>query len=420
MQLVALLCLKLLNLYFLYLAPIPGQFHLHPVRRVHSANTVQPMAPMLGSLSEQNSYSLPFQEQDDDVSQMEYYQQIHSTSSHTQVITGVGYGFEQQTGPVNYQTDEQLRIRQLEEQVACLQSRLKDREDLVIRQGDTIVHHEDTIARHKATIDHQKCVMKYKNNLIESLIHLPVCLEEKYEMNKFPHGIAVIINNHEFYSTDPAFKSLTDRPGSCADEDHLWEYLGYDVCVLRNLNAVDLTERLKQIAQQNHNNYDSFVCCILSHGYSSGIYGVDGEQVEISDIAIPFKPTNCPTLAGKPKMFFIQACRGEEEDPGFMMEKDGNEEPFCNSLPNEADFLFGYATPPGNVSWRSQRYGSWYISHLCEVLTNYYLHRDLLSMLTIVNYRVSEAYTNKGHKQCPAPVTLLRKQVWFISRSSTE
>jgi len=413
-------------LYVLFIAPIHG--HPHPqVRRVHSANTIQPIALMLGSLSEQASFSLPFQEQDNDVSQLEYYHQIHNTSNHSQVITGVGNGFEPQQGAVTYQTDEQLRIRQLEEQVTCLKLRLQDREDLVICQGDTIIRHEDTIVRYEATISHHKHVMKYKNELIESLINLPVCPEEKYEMNKFPHGIAVIINNHEFYSTSPDTDPLSDRPGSNADEEHLrstWEYLGYDVCVFRNLTAVNITEQLEQIAQQNHRNYDSFVCCILTHGYSTGIYGADGKPVEIGDIANPFKPANCPTLVGKPKLFFIQACRGGKEDSGFALEKDGKlenaEELFCHSLPNEADFLYGYATPPGNVSWRSQRYGTWYISHLCNVLTNYYLHRDLLSMLTIVNYRVSEAYTNRGCKQCPAPVTLLRKQVWFISRSSTE
>ena len=402
---------------------------------------------MLGSLSEQNSYSLPFQEQDNDVSHMEYSYRIHNTSNHSQVINRVGNGFEKQSGVVTYQTCEQLRIRQLEEQVACLQSRLQDREDLVIRQGDTIVHyedtimhhkativrhedtivrHEDTIVRHEVTIDHDRRVIKYKNELIESLISLPVCPVEKYEMNKFPHGIAVIINIFEFYSLDPSFDPpLLDRPGSCADEEHLhstWEYLGYDVCIFRNLTALDLTQRLEQISKQSHENYDSFVCCILSHGYPNGIYGADSKQVEIGDIANLFKPTNCPTLAGKPKMFFIQACRGEKKDTGFVFEKDGKrknlEEPFVHSLPNDADFLFGFATPPGSVSWRSQRYGTWYISHLCEVLTNYYLHRDMLSMLTIVNYRVSEAYTNRGCKQCPAPVTQLRKQVWLISRST--
>ena len=38
------------------------------------------------------------------------------------------------------------------------------------------------------------------------------------------------------------------------------------------------------------------------------------------------------------------------------------------TLPNEADFLLGYATMPGYVSYRSRSSGSWYISKLAEVL----------------------------------------------------
>ena len=247
---------------------------------------------------------------------------------------------------------------------------------------------------------------------------------EKYHMGKTPHGIAVIINNSVFHSAIPTEDPLPDRRGSQVDENNLrvtWEYLQYDVRILKNLTASELTRQLMQIALQNHENYDSFVCCILSHGYLDGVYGTDSKPVKINDIASLFKGNFCPTLADKPKLFFIQACRGDDEDKGVVVQKDAkgdSDDALRHSLPSEADFLFGYATPPGNVSWRSPRYGSWYISKLCEVFVDYAPQQDLLSMLTIVNHKVSEAYTTQGYKQCPAPVTLLRKQVWFFGNSS--
>ena len=246
---------------------------------------------------------------------------------------------------------------------------------------------------------------------------------EKYHMDKTPHGIAVIINNSVFHSAVPTEDPLPDRRGSQVDEDNLrvtWEYLRYDVRILKNLTASELTRQLMQIALQNHEKYDSFVCCILSHGYLDGVYGTDSKPVKINDIASLFKGNFCPTLADKPKLFFIQACRGDDEDRGVVVQKDAkgdSDDAIRHSLPSEADFLFGYATPPGNVSWRSPRYGSWYISKLCEVFVDYAPQQDLLSMLTIVNHKVSEAYTTQGYKQCPAPVTLLRKQVWFFGNS---
>ena len=243
---------------------------------------------------------------------------------------------------------------------------------------------------------------------------------ERYQMHNNPHGIAVIIDNYKFHSTDPDQKPMTNRRGSEVDENSLyalWKYLQYDVCILKNCTAYELFSELKSIASLSHNNYDSFVCCILSHGYSDGVYGADGQPVKIKDIANLFKGRNCPTLFGKPKMFFIQACRGDNDDEGVFssddeIQKDGKDD--SNSLPSDADFLFAFSTAPGKASYRSQRHGSWYISILCEVLNDCASNSDLVSMLITVNDYVSKAYTKDGYKQCPAPVIFLRKQVWFF------
>ena len=190
--------------------------------------------------------------------------------------------------------------------------------------------------------------------------------------------------------------------------------------ILTNLTAADITQQLIKIGQQSHEIYDSFVCCILSHGYLDGIYGADSKPVTIADVAGIFKGSYCPSLIGKPKMFFIQTCRGHSLDVGDI-ENDGNNcnNSLCHSLPSEADFLFGYATPPGRVSFRSTEHGSWYISSLCQVLKDHAHQLDLLSMLTIVNKEVCKAYTAQGYKQCPAPVSLLRKQVWLVQDKSS-
>ena len=239
-------------------------------------------------------------------------------------------------------------------------------------------------------------------------------------MHKNPHGIAVIINNYKFHSTDPDQKPMTNRRGSEVDENSLyalWKYLQYDVCILKNCTASELFSELKRIASLSHYDYDSFVCCILSHGCSDGVYGADGEPVKIKDVANLFEGRNCPSLFGKPKMFFIQACRGDNEDKGVFpsddeIQKDGKGE--NNSLPSDADFSFSYSTAPGKASYRSQQHGSWYISILCHVLNDCAHHLDLVRMLIIVNDHVSKACTKDGYKQCPTPVICLRKQVWFL------
>lgn len=56
---------------------------------------------------------------------------------------------------------------------------------------------------------------------------------------------------------------------------------------------------------------DAFICLFMSHGRENIIFGVDGAPVNIDkDILEPFDAKHCPALAGKPKLFFIQACQG--------------------------------------------------------------------------------------------------------------
>ena len=251
-----------------------------------------------------------------------------------------------------------------------------------------------------------------------------ISIVERYQMDKSPHGIAVIISNHSFHSTHPGHSPMRNRRGAQVDEDNLhtlWKYLGYDVVVLNNRFASELLEDLCKIATLSHSNYDSFVCCILTHGYRGGVYSADGQPVELNTITNLFEGSNCPSLIGKPKMFFIQACRGEDEDKGVFpygdeVEKDGKDD--SKSLPSNADFLLAYSTASGMVSYRSEECGSWYISILCEVLKDHAHSFQLLDMLTFVNNMVSKAYTSKGFKQCPAPVHSLCKQVWFFSNHS--
>lgn len=44
------------------------------------------------------------------------------------------------------------------------------------------------------------------------------------------------------------------------------------------------------------------------------VHGCDGESLPINAILNAFDSKKCPALAGKPKLFFIQACRGGEHE----------------------------------------------------------------------------------------------------------
>ena len=58
-------------------------------------------------------------------------------------------------------------------------------------------------------------------------------------------------------------------------------------------------------SQYNHAESDCFACAILSHGDEGVVYGTDG-IIKIDELVEPIKGNNCPSLIGKPKLFFIQ------------------------------------------------------------------------------------------------------------------
>ncbi|XP_071945631.1 caspase-3-like isoform X2 [Antedon mediterranea] len=276
-----------------------------------------------------------------------------------------------------------------------------------------------------------------------------------YKMCTSPRGLAIIINNDKF-------KTMKQRLGTEYDVRNLqyvFSRLGFDVQKNENLTASGIKALFQALSAFDHSKFDCLVVCILTHGTNGGLFGTDEGIIGIEELTNCFHANKCPTLAGKPKLFFLQACRGESVDNGIestdgasvidqsnvhaarqeftpqqfnfqssltpMSDSAFSSQPemgedlvdaMRDKLPSQSDMLLAYATVPGFVSWRNSKCGSWFIQALCEVLLQHASTEDLLSMMTMVNQKVAYAYesSNGRHKQMPAPVTMLRKKVFFF------
>jgi hypothetical protein len=58
-----------------------------------------------------------------------------------------------------------------------------------------------------------------------------------------------------------------------------------------------------------HEEAQCCIVCLMSHGEEGFLTTKEGDKVLIDDIFALFNNINCPNLAGKPKLFFIQSCR---------------------------------------------------------------------------------------------------------------
>ncbi|KAM9256397.1 caspase-9 [Cariama cristata] len=264
-----------------------------------------------------------------------------------------------------------------------------------------------------------------------------------YELKADPCGRCLILNNVNF-SKD---SDLSTRDGSDVDCEKLekrFRALRFDVLTRRDLKAQEMVVELQKLARQDHGALDCCVVVVLSHGcqtshiqFPGGVYGTDGKPIPIEKIVNYFNGSNCPSLRGKPKLFFIQACGGEQRDRGFVVDCDssGDEAPGDSvesdatpfqtaarnvdepdavaSLPTPSDILVSYSTFPGFVSWRVASSGSWYVETLDGVLERYACSEDLLNMLL----RVANAVSAKGrYKQIPGCFNFLRKKFFFACK----
>ena len=234
----------------------------------------------------------------------------------------------------------------------------------------------------------------------------------KYEMKK---GYVYVYHNFFFAKREDPF-----RHGSQKDVENLKLFfdtqLGFTMRVKENLSAQEMMSNAKDLSERDFSKNDCLFFVILSHGKQEGILGVDDEPISLAAMADLFTADKCPTLKGKPKIFIVQACRGDKDDPGAVV-PDARPGPApraaLQTLPVESDFLVCYASPIGYSSYRDVQTGSWYIQELVRIFKEYSDKEHLMDLMLQVNYVVSRKSCDDGYKQMPSEECRLTKKCYF-------
>ena len=255
----------------------------------------------------------------------------------------------------------------------------------------------------------------------------PLYSDDYYDtMNDRVRGHLSIINL-KYFSNQFSNWECETRTGTNVDADQLTRLfldLGFTVDRHDNPSTENIRDIVRDSAHQNYSEIPMSVCAVFSHGDSGKIRTKDGE-IELNEIIAPYRQNK--TLAGKPKMFIIQACRGDEYMGMIDDQVDGvgsdewkAKRQSLLQLPLEADFLFAYSTVDGYLSWKNSEHGSWFVETLVRVFRAHALKMDVMRMLNRVNKIVADRFpkTNnsvlKRKKQMPCFVSQLTKDLFLI------
>ncbi|XP_067857697.1 caspase-7-like [Heptranchias perlo] len=239
----------------------------------------------------------------------------------------------------------------------------------------------------------------------------------------------LIFTVQQFYP----FSDLTNRPRAAKDTRRLHRVLsglGFAVTFMDDYTAEEILQEYARESRRTHGS--CFISIISSHGEEGVIYGADSRPVKLRDIYSMFTSQTCPTLAGKPKIFFIQACRGLEMDEGVYLETVGVTETDSDDSPLDSfshyeavpeDTAVHFSTSPDHAAFLSPG-GSVFLQSLCEVLSGEQRHWELLRIMTRVNCLVAWRFESRGEKtggkkQTPCFITKLREEVYPFSESSS-
>ncbi|XP_008320960.1 caspase-2 isoform X1 [Cynoglossus semilaevis] len=246
--------------------------------------------------------------------------------------------------------------------------------------------------------------------------------QKAYSMTSSPRGLALVISNVTF---DPSVTTELDtRKGGEVDNEVLrkvFTELDYLVSLHVDLTAEAMKSCIESFSRRpDHRAVDSCVVCLLSHGVEGAVYGTDGQLLQLDWVFKAFDNAHCPLLQNKPKMFFIQACRGDEMDVGVEQidgpirtgspsceQRDAGRERQNEShpgqgghdgrrikLPQRSDMICGFASLKGQristAAMRNTKKGSWFIQDLDMALRLHARDTHLADILMQVNARIKE------------------------------
>ncbi|XP_028906221.1 caspase-14 [Ornithorhynchus anatinus] len=214
-----------------------------------------------------------------------------------------------------------------------------------------------------------------------------------------------------------------DREGAEPDIaalERMYQALRFESTVRRDPPAKAFRDELVRFREEMEGRKDPVSCCfvvLMAHGKEGHLLGADEQVVELEELYDVLTNKSCRALLGKPKVFILQACRGDQKDSGEMLRTEEVLTTMIQKvprIPTFTDTLHVYSTVEGYIAYRNVKEGSCFIQTLVDVFTKEKSH--ILDLLTEVTRRMAEAelvWEGQVRKVNPEIYSTLRKQLYL-------
>ena len=285
--------------------------------------------------------------------------------------------------------------------------------------------HACTVSMHLASdcYDIVVLVSYGQNYLLASAVHVGMATPGSAAKSS---GLAIIISND--YKTTAKLETLSGTIKDGEKMNSTFQFLKFETRQGRNVTREELMKMLYKVSQSSSlpQSYKCIAFVFSGHGLDANqLYMQDGSLITVQSIVESLLPKTAPQIGTIPKVFFIDACRGERtlseeaivvprKAGGKVQRRGGLDATF--HIPPEGNFLIAYSTMPRYQSYELKGEGGLWMTSLAEKLRTSYesiqdilseTNRDLMEMFQAPEFRQSmmqpECFSRLHGRLCLQP-----------------
>jgi hypothetical protein len=241
-------------------------------------------------------------------------------------------------------------------------------------------------------------------------------LDELVKSKPSANGLAIIIGNE--VSCKPEHQPLSGTIKDLEAARDAFESLKFTTVPIRNASAREIMDIVQAASRFTYPSCYRILAFVFSgHGDANYIYAHDSAVSLQTHIFDPWMPKESPKLAHMPKLFFLDACRGDTVDQGVFT-PSGPVPKGAGRAPSVGNYLLANSTLPTMKAFEKPLAGGYWMQHLARELqldTN--IHLSLMDILVRVNHLVVDEMQSPQFIQQPVLESTLNGSIYPIKEA---